>query len=143
MKTTFIVVSLLLALTLALSGKPSGSPAPYEIVLQGDRVVFDPSESVSSRIIVRDLGVKKMIAPDLYHGLSVVWDGKVYKRDPNRQLPWNGPSEIIPKTAWGTGFSLSEFPVPAGALTLGRHTVALKDANAESNTITVFIEKTK
>jgi hypothetical protein len=76
-------------------------------------------------------------------GLSVVWDDKEYKRDPKQIGVWNGPGEIIPKGAWRTRFSLSEYLVPAGVLTAGRHTIALKDASVESNTLTVFIEKTK
>ena len=47
-----------------------------------------------------------------------------------------------PKTALRTRFSLSEYLVPAEALTAGRHTIALRDPSAESNTLTVFIEKT-
>jgi hypothetical protein len=105
--------------------------------------VFDKAESISSQMVIRDLGVKKMIAPDLFWGLSVVWDGKEYKRDPKWIGDWNGQSEIIPKTAWSTTFSLSEYLVPSKVLTPGRHTVALKDAFAKSNTLTVFIEKSK
>ena len=115
-------------------------PAPYEIVLHGERVVFDKAESVSIQITVRNLGMKKLIASDLYSGLSVVWDGKEYKRDPKHIGIWNGPGEIIPKAVLGTGFSLSEYLVPAEALTAGRHTIALNDASAQSNTLTVFIE---
>ncbi len=118
--------------------KPEHSP--YEIVLGGEKVVFDKAETVSSPIVIRDLGVKKMIAPDLYWGLSVVWDGKEYKRDPKHIGMWNGPWEIMPKTAWRTIFSLSEYLVPAEVLTVGRHTIALRDAFAESNTLTVSIE---
>jgi len=117
-------------------------PAPYEIVLDGDNVEFNKDETVSSQIVIRDLGVKKMIAPDLYWGLSVVWDGKEYWPDRKRRA-WNGPWEIAPKTAWRTGCSLSEYLVPTEVLTAGRHTIALKDASAESNTLTVFIETTK
>jgi len=117
-------------------------PAPYEIVLHGERVVFDKAESVSIQITIRNLGMRKLIAPDLYWGVSVIWDGKEYKRDPKHtgRWKWNGPGEVSPKTAWRTGFSLSEYLVPAEVLTAEPHTVALKDAFAESNTLTVFIE---
>ena len=126
----------------ATPNKPEAGDGRYEIVLVGQLVVFDKAESVSSQIIIRNLGMKKMIVPGLYWGLSVVWDGKEYKRDPKHIGPWNGPGEIISKGVLGTGFSLSEYLVPAEALTAGRHTIALKDAFAESNTLTVFIEKT-
>ena len=114
----------------------------YEIVLDEEPFVFDKAESVSIQINIRNLEMRKLIAPDLYWGLSVLWDGKEYKRDPKHtgRWKWNGPVEIIPKTAWRTGFSLSEYLVPAEVLTAGRHTIALKDAFAESNTLTVVIE---
>jgi len=114
-------------------------PLPYEIVLSGEKVVFDKAESVSIQITIRNLGMKKLIAPDLYSGLSVVWDGKEYKLG---VYSWGGigPYEIIPKGYWSRGFSLSDCLVPAEALTAGRHTIALKDAFAESNTLTVFID---
>jgi hypothetical protein len=86
--------------------------------------------------------MEKLIAPELYWGLSVVWDGKEHKRDPKQIGTWNGHGEIIPKGVLRTAFSLSEYLVPAEALAAGRHTIALKDASAESNTLTVFIEKT-
>src|SRR5438876_9874695 len=120
-------------------GEPVGPP--YEIVLDGQRVVFDKAQSVSIQITVRNLGMKKLIAPDLYWGLSVVWDGKEYKRNPKHSVLWDGHAEIMPKTAWRTTFSLSEYLVPAEAWTAGRHSIALRDAFAESNTLTVFIEK--
>src|SRR5438876_5550574 len=122
--------------------KPDAGDGRYEIVLVGEHVVFDKAESVSSQIIIRNLGVKKMIVPGLYWGLSVVWDGKEYKRDPKHIGRWNGPGEIIPKGVLGTGFSLSEYLVPAEVLTVGRHTIALKVAFAASTTLTVFIEET-
>ncbi len=140
---TLLVVLLLLPMSFAVSGATDKSAVAYEIVLEGDKVVFDNAETVSSQIVIRDLGVKKMIAPELYWGLSVVWDDKEYKRDPKHTSSWNGPGEIIPKTAWRTGVSLSEYLVPAQALTAGRHTLALKSASGESNTLTVFIEKKK
>ena len=136
MKNTFIISFLLLPLALAMPAAQRRAPAPYEIVLEGDKVVFENAETISSQIVVRDLGVKKMIAPYLYWGLSIVWDGKEYKRDPKRIGNWNGPMEIIPKTAWRTGFSLSEYLVPVEALTAGRHTIALRDASSESNALT-------
>lgn len=143
MKITVFIALVLLPLALAQSGSPAGSPSPYEIVLDGDQVVFDKADAVSSQIVIRDLGVKEMVAPDLYWGLSVVWDGREYKRDPKHATAWNGPGKIIPKSSWRTGFSLSEYLVPAEFLTAGRHTIALKDAFALSNTLTVFVEKTK
>jgi len=122
------------------SNKPDAGDSRYEIVLEGETVVFDRAESVSIQITIRNLGMKNLHAPDLYWGLSVVWDGKEYKRDPKYIGAWNGIGEIIPKGWLRTGFSLSDYLVPTDVLTAGRHTIALKDAFAESNTLTVFIE---
>ena len=140
MKTSLIIAFLLVPLALVLSGSPTGSPAPYEIVLVGEKVVFDKAETVSSQLVIRDLGMKELIAPTLLRELSVIWDGKSYKRE--GMGPWNGPREIFPKTALRERISLSDFRVPAEALTAGRHTIAIKDAVTDSNTLTVFIEKT-
>ena len=120
--------------------QPDAGDAKYEIVLNGEEVVFEKAESVAIWIAIRNLGTKKLIALDLISGLSVVWDGKEYKC---AKFSWNGPYEIIPKGYLRTGFSLSDCLVPAEVLTAGRHTIALKDAFAESNTLTVFIEKSK
>lgn len=46
-----------------------------------DRVVFDKANTISMEVVIRNLGVKKMIAPELWWGLSVVWDGKEYERE--------------------------------------------------------------
>ena len=117
--------------------------APYEIVLDDEHIVFDKAESVSVQITIRNLETKKLFVPDLYWGLSVVWDGKAYKRNPEYMRAWNGPADLypFPKGLWRSMFSLSEYLVPVDLLTAGRHTIALKDASAESNTQTIFIEK--
>jgi hypothetical protein len=143
MKTSSIVgLLLLLPLAFAVSGNPTESPTPYEVVLVGEKVLFEKAETVSSEIIIRDLGVRKAIsAPGTYFGLSVVWDGKEYKRKPMSRGPWNGPHELFSKGSMRLSVAMKDFPIPAEALTNGRHTIALKDALAESNTITVFIEK--
>jgi len=142
MKTTVAIAFLLLPVAF-----PTASPkssAPYEIVLEGAQVVFYKAETTPSEVIVqftvRNLGAKTLIAPDLSQVLSVVWDGKEYER---ARFFWNSPfREIPPKTFWRTELSLSDYLVPAAALTVGSHTIALKDALAESKTVTVFIEKT-
>jgi len=127
----------------ARSGHFTESPAPYEVVLVGEKVVFDKAEKVSSEGMIRDLGVREPIsAQATYFGFSVIWDGKEYKRKPFHG-PWNGPDVLFPKAAMPLSVSLKDFPVPAQALMPGRHTIAVKDAFAESNTITVFIENTK
>jgi len=140
MKTLLVFLGVISPLVCISSDAPAKAARPYELVVIDDRVTFDKTEDVSIQVVIRDLGVKKMVAPDLWWGLSVVWDGKEYERDPKYKGAWNGPREIMPKTAWRTSFSLSEYRVPTAALTAGRHTIALKDAFSESNTLTVFIE---
>jgi len=75
-------------------------------------------------------------------GLSVVWDGKDYKRDPKRALAYNGPVWFQPGAGWHERFSLSEFLIPRERLAPGRHTVAVRDAGVESNVLTISV-KTK
>ena len=53
----------------------------------------------------------------------------------------SGPMKIIPKTSWGTAVDLSRYDVPKTALLPGKHTVAVRNKHAASNTLTVFIEK--
>jgi hypothetical protein len=116
------------------------SPSSLELVLIDDHVVFSTATNISMEMIFRNVGEEKMKPYDLLLGLSVVWDGEEYKRDPKHIGPWNGPWEITPKTAWRNRISLSEFLIPSRLLTSGRHTVAVRDASSESNILTVFIE---
>ena len=52
-------------------------------------------------------------------------------------------TEILPRTSWRSSFSLSEYQVPAKALTDGRHTIALESDTAKSNTLVVFVGEPK
>jgi hypothetical protein len=115
---------------------------PYEIMISvtDKQLTFAKPEDIVLQAAVRDLGVKKMDAPSLWWGLSIVWDGKAYELDPKYKGVWNGPMEIISKTSWVFAFGVSEYRIPAERLAAGRHTVALKDAFAESNTLTIFID---
>jgi hypothetical protein len=141
-KSLIICLLSLLPLAVAISGNPTESPAPYEIVLVGEKVVFDRADKVSSDIVIRDLGrVRNILASAMYFGLSVVWDGKEYKR--NRRGPWNGPEVLFPKAGMRLDVLLKDFPVPAQSLADGPHTLALKDAMAKSNTLTIFIENAR
>ncbi len=119
------------------------SSLPYEVVLDAEGVVFEKVEVANINLTVRDLGVRKMIAPDLFWGLTMVWDGKAYQRDPKYVGNWNGPWEILPRTAWKAVCSPTEYLLPKEVLSPGRHTIALRDAFAESNTLTIFIEPKK
>ncbi len=114
--------------------------APYEIVIESEPVVIPEVSQHAFRILVRDLGVQRMIAPELYWGLCVVLDGAEYRLDPKRIGTWNGPHEILPRTSWRTGFSLGEYLVPPEKLAPGRHILRLKDSLVESNSITFFVE---
>jgi len=137
----FVLGATIIGSAFAVSGESKEQWRPYEMVLIDDKVQFEDPAGIAMGLVVRDLGVKKMIAPDLYWGLSIVWDGKEYKRDPKYIGDWNGPWEIIPRTAWRTGISLSEYLVPPDALTPGKHVLSLKDKSAQSNSLTIFIRK--
>src|SRR6266704_6149771 len=116
------------------------SPGSLELVLIDDHVVFSTATNLSMEMIFRYVGEEKMKPYDLLLGLSVVWDGKEYGRDPKRYVAYNGLLEFGPKSGWRNRISLSEFLIPSRLLTSGRHTVAVRDASAESNILAVFIE---
>ena len=116
------------------------SSSSLELVLIDDHVVFSTATNISMEMIFRNVGEEKMKPYDLLLGLSVVWDGKEYGRDPKQFIAYNGSLEFGPKSGWRNRISLSEFLIPSGLSTSGRHTVAVRDGSAASNTQTVFIE---
>src|SRR6266508_1049375 len=141
----FTTILLLAAFSFVKSNSPAAdvfqkAPSSLELVLIDDHVVFSTATNISMELIFRNVGEEKMKPYDLLLGLSVVWDGEEYKRDPKHIGPWNGPWEITPKTAWRNRISLSDFLIPPKVLTAGRHAVAVRDGSAGSNTQTVFIE---
>src|SRR6266699_1873157 len=142
---TFTTILLLAAFSLVKSTSPAAdvvqkAPSSLELVLIDDHVLLSTATNLSMELIFRNVGEEKMKPYDLLLALSVVWDGEEYKRDSKHIGPWNGPWEITPKTAWRNRISLSDFLIPSRLLTSGRHTVAVRDASAESNILAVFIE---
>ncbi len=142
---TFTTILLLAAFSLVKSMSPAAdvvqkSPGSLELVLIDDHVVFSTATNLSMEMIFRNVGEEKMKPYDLLLGLSVVWDGKEYGRDPKQYIAYNGLLEFRPKSGWRNRVSLSEFLIPSRLLTSGRHTVAVRDASAESNILAVFIE---
>ena len=145
---TFTRILLLAAFIFVKSTSPAAdvvqkAPSSLELVLIDEHVVFSTATKISMEMIFRNVGEEKMKPYDLLLGLSVVWDGKEYGRDPKQFIAYNGSLEFGPKSGWRNRISLSEFLIPSRLLTSGRHTVAVRDASAESNTQTVFIEAQK
>lgn len=122
--------------------KASESPehASFEIIAESEQIVFDAAAEVSAQLLVRNLDERSLAAPELFWGLTIVWDGIEYRRDPKYIGNWNGAAEILPQTSWRTSVSISEYQIPPDALTAGRHTMALKGAAATSNTLSYFIK---
>jgi len=142
---TFTTILLLAAFSLVKSTSPAAdvvqkAPSSLELVLIDDHVVFSTATNISMELIFRNVGEEKMKPYDLLLGLSVVWDGKEYGRNPKQYVAYNGSLEFGPKSGWRNHISLSEFLIPSRLLTSGRHTVAVRDASAESNILAVFIE---
>jgi len=130
---TFTTILLLASFIFFKSTSPAAdvvqkAPSSLELVLIDEHVVFSTATKISMEMIFRNVGEEKMKPYDLLLGLSVVWDGGEYKRDPRHIGPWNGPWEITPKTAWRNRISLSDSLIPPKLLTSGRHTVAVRDA---------------
>jgi hypothetical protein len=111
-----------------------------ELVLSDDHVVFTTATNISMEMIFRNVGETNMNPYDLLVGLSVVVDGKEYKRDPKQFVGYNGVLIFQPKHDWRVWVSFSEYLIPPEVLAFGRHTVALRDEGSESNTQTIFIE---
>jgi archaellum component FlaG (FlaF/FlaG flagellin family) len=118
--------------------------AVTEIILDPARVAFESAANVTSTLLVRNVGDAKLqAAPEWYWGLVLVWDGKEYERDPQHKTAWNGPAEILPRSAWRSGISLSEYRVPAERLSDGRHTMGLRSGKTNSNVVSITIGKAK
>ncbi len=142
---TFTTILLLAAFIFVKSTSPAAdvvqkAPGSLELVLIDDHVVFSTVTNISMEMIFRNVGEEKMKPYNLLLGLSVVWDGKEYGRNPKQYVAYNGSLEFGPKSGWRNHISLSEFLIPSRLLTSGRHTVAVRDASAESNILAVFIE---
>jgi len=116
---------------------------PYDLVLKETRITFDNTEELMQLkmpLLVRDLGVREVGHIDFRTGLSLVWDGKEYEFNMRTGITGTGPSKILPRTTWGTWVNLARYDVPKSALGAGKHTIAVRDKFAESNTLILFIE---
>ena len=118
--------------------------AVAEIILDPADVAFESAATVNSSLLARNVGDTKLqAAPEWYWGLVLVWDGKDYPRDPQHKTAWNGPAEILPRSAWRSGISLSEYQVSAEKLGEGRHTMGLRSGKTNSNVVSITIGKAK
>jgi hypothetical protein len=138
MKT--FVTMLFLAAVLSATQTVRAAGSSLELVLSADHVVFTTVTNISMDMVYRNVGETNIDSYALLAGLSVVIDGKEFKRE---NISYTGLRYFYPKTAWPVHISLSEFLIPPKALVAGRHTVALRDAGSESNTQTIFIEPQK
>jgi hypothetical protein len=139
---TFAII-LLLAAVLSITHTARAADSSLELVLSDDHVVFTTATNISMEMVFRNVGETNMSPYNLLMGLSVILDGKEYKRDPMRIAAYNGPEWFSPKSGWREYYLLSDFLIPPEALTSGRHKVALRDMSSESNTLTIFIETPK
>jgi len=139
---TFITILLLVAV-LPITRTARAADSSLELVLSDDHVVFNTATNISMEMIFRNVGETNLSPSKLLVGLSVVLDGKEFKRDPMRIPSLNILLSFEPKRGWRSRISLSDFLIPPEALSSGRHTVALRDMGSESNTQTIFIESRK
>jgi hypothetical protein len=139
---TFATI-LILAAVLSVTPAARAANGSLELVLSDDHVVFTTATNISMEMIFRNVGETNMNPYSLLVGLSVVVDGKEYKRDPKRVVAYDGVLFFQPKLGWRSHISFSDYLIPPKALAFGRHTVALRDAGAESNKQTIFIEPRK
>jgi len=99
------------------------------------------STNIAMQVTFRNVSDYSVFMPDnLFPNLSIVWDGKEYKQ-PEWHSAWS-EIPLEPKSCMFNYYLLSNFKIPPEALTYGRHTIAVREQSAESNTLTVFIERT-
>jgi hypothetical protein len=136
MKTSFTLTILVAALGLGTMAR--AAHGPLELVLTNENSSFATATNISLEIVFRNVGSTNMSPFNLLMGLSVVWDGAQYKRDPKRVFSYNGPL-LQTGAGWRERFSLSEFLIPTERLVPGRHTIAVRDAGVESNALTISV----
>ena len=123
---------------------PDQAPVAPETILDPKETDFENAAAVASPLLVRNVGDAKLrAAPEWYWGLKLVWDGKNFDRDPQHKTAWNGPAEVLPRSAWRARISLAEYQVPPELLAEGRHTMAVSDRGTKSNVVTLTIRKAK
>lgn len=111
-----------------------------ELVLSEDRVSFTAGTNIEVDVVFRNIGETNLAVYSLLSGLSVVWDGKEYMRNTKRSILYQGPPWLGSEQGWHCRFLLADYSIPSERLVFGRHTVAVRDKSAESNTLTIFIE---
>jgi hypothetical protein len=139
---TFVTI-LFLAAVLSATQAARAADSSLELVLCDDHVVFNTSTNISMDMIYRNVGETNLSPAKLLTDLTVVLDGKEFKRDPMRMPSLNILLSFEPKNGWRRSISLSEFLIPPESLGSGRHKIAVRVMGAESNTQTIFIEPRK
>lgn len=137
MKTFAAICILVLILFVGSSAQAEGSSV--ELTLIDDHVVFITATNISMELSLRNVGNTNMEPYGLLLGLSVVLDGKEYKRDPKRFFSYDGLAKFFPMSSMRGRFDLSDYIIPPTALKPGRHTVMARAASSESNQLTFFI----
>jgi hypothetical protein len=121
---------------------PQRPPNPIEVVLISQQVTFhaaDPRRMM--QLLFRNVGEETVSPEKLLSGLSIVWDGKEYQKNPKRDpYIWSdGPDPIPLKGSFEIPFSPLDFLIPEEALSAGWHTIAARTGNLDSNNVSVLI----
>ena len=144
MKTLLSILCVVL-LGMAAIADDQKPPKPVEVVLSSHRVTFyaaDPTRMM--QLLFRNVGEKTLPPNDLLAGLSIVWDGKEYQKNPKRDpyAVYDGPA-FSPRGSLEIPFSPFDFLIPQEALSAGWHTVAARMGDVDSNKVSVYIEVKK
>ena len=120
-------------------------PKPIEVVLSSHQVTFyaaDPRRMM--QLLFRNVGQETMWPDKFLTGLSIVWDGKEYQKNPKRDpyAVYDGPA-FSPRGSLEIPFSPLDFLIPQEALSAGWHTVAARTGHVDSNKVSVYIEVKK
>jgi hypothetical protein len=126
---------------LILKTTAHAADSSLELVLFDEHVTFTTATNISMEMAFRNVGETNLSPVGLLKGLLIVWDGKEYQIDWKRLPSFNILVDFQPKRGWRRTITLSDYLIPPERLAPGKHTLALRDAGAESNTLTFFIER--
>jgi hypothetical protein len=149
MKTSFAVILLVSVIALSSFAQDT-NVAPtnsLEIVLNcttdnsraSRAFVFHSATNITLDVCFRNVGEKNIPAGDTHP--TVVWDGKEYKQwsyEKGHMPIFIGPPDWPPTSIWSFTVKLSDYVIPPDAQKAGRHTIAVKSDQFESNKLTVI-----
>jgi hypothetical protein len=111
------------------------------LAVECDREEFAAGEDVTVTLRINNLGAADITAPSTFWFVSILLDGKEYKRLPKFIGNWNGPGTIIPDGSYGGAVDLSEYGVKPATLASGEHKLTAKFGDEQSNELAFTVRE--